>query len=98
MVKTMSNPFKDMVSVEVIASTEGSYIEPTVRRFELHRSQDISGVSGTGVVADGVVWEDGSATIRWRGDRPSVVNWQDVNHAYEIHGHGGATEFVFLDV
>lgn len=27
------------------------------RRFELHRDQDVSGVSGTGVVADGVQYD-----------------------------------------
>jgi hypothetical protein len=72
--------------------------ESTVRRFELHRQTDVSGVSGTGIVADGVLWEDGSATIRWRGDRPSIVHWQDIEHAHSVHSHGGFTEFVFLDV
>lgn len=72
--------------------------ESKTRRFELHRQTDVSGISGTGIVADGVVWEDGSATIRWRGDRPSIVHWQDIAHAESVHGHGGFTEFVFLDV
>lgn len=67
------------------------------RRFRLERDTDVSGVSGTGVVADGVVWPDGSADVRWRGDRPSAVHWDRASHAEAIHGHGGATRFVYLD-
>ncbi len=63
------------------------------RRFRLNRDSDVSGVSGTGRVADGVVWPDGSASIRWRGERPSVVFWASLDDAVAIHGHGGATAF-----
>lgn len=69
----------------------------TARRFVLHRDQDISGVSGTGVVADGILWPDGSASVKWRGDMPSVVFWVDFTHAEKIHGHGGATRIAFVD-
>jgi len=34
------------------------------RRFYLDRRTDVSGVSGTGIVAHGVVWPDGTVTIR----------------------------------
>lgn len=69
----------------------------STRRFELHRDRDASGVSGTGVVADGVEWPDGSVSIRWRGERPSVVFWATVADAEAVHGHGGLTRFVWLD-
>ncbi|MCT9932427.1 hypothetical protein N5079_19690 [Planotetraspora sp. A-T 1434] len=67
------------------------------RRFQLHRDQDISGVSGTGIVADGVLWPDGTADLRWRGPRPSAVHWDRLDDAEAIHGHNGATRFVWLD-
>lgn len=67
------------------------------KRFYLQRHADVSGVSGVGVVADGILWPDGSATIRWRGDRPSVVFWASLADAESVHGHGGATEFVWVD-
>jgi hypothetical protein len=60
------------------------------RRFRLNRTTDVSGISGTGRVADGVLWPDGSASIRWRGERPSVVFWASMDDAVAIHGHGGA--------
>jgi hypothetical protein len=68
------------------------------RRFYLQRTVDVSGISGTGRVADGVLWADGSADIRWLGARPSAVHWDRFTDAAEIHGHGGATRVVWLDL
>lgn len=67
------------------------------RRFHLQRDTDITGVSGTGHVADGVLWPDGSVSIRWRGDRPSTVFWDHLVHAEHVHGHQGATRIVWDD-
>lgn len=67
------------------------------RLFHLQRNQDVSGVSGTGHVADGVIWPDGTATVRWCGDRPSTVHWDHIGHAKAVHGHGGATQIVLDD-
>jgi len=69
-----------------------------IRRFKLVRHADVSGVSGTGHVADGVIWPDGTATVRWRGDHPSTVSWDGGQASVEhVHGHGGATEIVWFD-
>jgi hypothetical protein len=65
------------------------------RLFTLERDADITGVSGTGTVADGVAWPDGTVSIRWRGDRPSTVSWDCLEHAEFVHGHHGATRFVW---
>lgn len=67
------------------------------RRFHLLRHQDISGVSGTGIVALGVFWPDGTASVRWLGERPSTVHWDRIADAKAVHGHGGATEIVWDD-
>lgn len=67
------------------------------RRFYLHRHTDITGVSGTGRVADGVLWPDSTVSIRWRGDRPSTVHWDRIADAEHVHGHGGHTRIVWLD-
>lgn len=67
------------------------------RRFYLQRDTDITGVSGTGRVADGVLWPDGTASVRWLGERPSIVHWDRMGDAEAIHGHGGATRTVWLD-
>lgn len=67
------------------------------RRFQLERDHDVSGVTGTGTVADGVEWPDGSASLRWRGAHASIVYWPSIADAETIHGHNGATRFVWLD-
>lgn len=67
------------------------------RRFQLHRHHDVTGASGTGVVADGCLWPDGTASVRWRGGRKSIVHWDSIEDAEAIHGHGGHTEIVWLD-
>lgn len=69
--------------------------KPTARLFTLERDTDVSGISGTGTVADGVVWPDGSVTVRWRGNRPSTVNWGRIEDVEAINGHGGATRIVY---
>ncbi|MYT57692.1 hypothetical protein GTW29_13375 [Streptomyces sp. SID7834] len=67
-------------------------------RFVLRRHRDVSGVSGEGTVADGVLWPDGTASVRWRGEHPSVVFWDRGRTSVElIHGHDGATEIEMLD-
>jgi hypothetical protein len=67
------------------------------RRFYLQRDTDISGISGVGRVADGVLWADGTVSIRWRGERPSIVHWSSLADVEYIHGHGGATRIVWVD-
>lgn len=68
------------------------------RRFVLRRHEDLTGMSGEGTVADGVLWPDGTASVRWRGEHPSIVFWDRGRASVEfIHGHAGATEVQFLD-
>jgi hypothetical protein len=67
-------------------------------RFTVRRHHDVSGVSGDGSVADGVLWPDGTASVRWRGEHPSAVFWDRGRVSVEfIHGHQGATEIVLVD-
>lgn len=68
-----------------------------IRRFRLHRIEDVSGVSGTGVVADGVVFPDGHAAIHWRGQWPTTTSHPSMESVLAVHGHGGATRVVWLD-
>jgi hypothetical protein len=63
-----------------------------VRPFELVRYRDPSGVSGTGVVAEGCVFTDGSVALRWRGNNPATAVWPDLESVLAVHGHHGATE------
>lgn len=42
------------------------------RRFHLRRMKDDTGVSGTGVVAQGVRFMDGTVVVRWLGTLAST--------------------------
>jgi hypothetical protein len=66
-----------------------------IRRFHLARDVDASGVSGTGVVAEGAVMSNGKVVISWLTAHTSVAIYDDIATAEAIHGHGGATRFVF---
>lgn len=65
------------------------------RTFVLYRDSDPTGVSGTGTVADGCEFPDGTVVIRWRGETPSTVIWPSITAAVRVHGHGGSTRIVW---
>lgn len=67
------------------------------RRFRLIRHHDVSGVSGTGAVAEGVQFTDGAVALRWYGDYPTTTVWDAIESVIAIHGHAGATEVEWLD-
>lgn len=72
-----------------------------MRRFELHRDEDVSGVSGTGIVAEGVAFSDGGpVALRWTSEWPTSVVFHDrgVESLEAVHGHNGRTRIVWLDV
>lgn len=68
-----------------------------MRRFELHRFEDASGVSGTGVVAQGVQFDDGTCALRWLSQYASTAVYANVRDLELIHGHQGRTRLVWVD-
>jgi hypothetical protein len=68
-----------------------------MRRFKLYRDEDVSGVSGTGVVALGVTFPDGVCCMHWLGTLNSTVVYARLEHVLQIHGHNGRTRVEFID-
>ena len=75
-----------------------------MRRFQLVRTIDHTGVSGTGVVAEGVEFTDRTTVVHWvvEGRPRSTVVYRNVMAVQEIHNHentanAGGTELIFLD-
>src|SRR5262252_2439879 len=62
-----------------------------MRRSNLVRNEDVSGVSGLGVVAEGVEFTDGSCVLRWFGKWPSSAFYSSLADLIAIHGHEGRT-------
>lgn len=68
-----------------------------MKRFVLRRHEDVSGTSGTGVVAEGVQFSNGSISLHWISQYESVEQVANIAVVEEIHGHGGKTEIVWID-
>jgi hypothetical protein len=65
--------------------------------FQLIRTEDASGVSGEGRVADGVQWPDGRVSFRWRTSRATTVDADSIEDVEAIHGHEGRTRVVWTE-
>ncbi|MFJ6841402.1 hypothetical protein ACIQRE_01895 [Streptomyces griseoluteus] len=78
-------------------------MKKTTRTFTVHRDEDVSGVSGEGVIAEGVLFSDGWAVTHWLDQPPmnepktEVWHHKGVEPFGKISGHGGRTRIVWDD-
>ena len=63
--------------------------------FHLIRIEDVSGVSGEGVVAEGVEFTDKSCCLRWYGDLKSFEIHDSIENLLKIHGHTNKTKIEY---
>lgn len=96
------HPVVDETRAAVIAHLQArgeTRARPLPRAFVLERDVDRTGVSGTGVVAEGVEFGDGTVALRWRGRWPTSVVFHDLGIASveAVHGHDGATRIVWCE-
>ncbi|QWT29977.1 hypothetical protein SEA_SHAM_80 [Streptomyces phage Sham] len=68
-----------------------------MRRFNLVRNEDESGVSGTGIVAQGIQFDDGVCAMRWLTEKASTAIYDNIFDLEAIHGHGGKTVIDWID-
>ena len=68
-----------------------------MHRFRLIRNEDVSGVSGTGAVAEGVLFATGKVALSWLSDLHSVTVYDSVDDLERIHGHEGRTRIEWID-
>jgi len=68
-----------------------------MRRFYLIRRADPSGVSGVGVIAEGVCFSDWSCTISWLTKYGSEGRYPNPDMMMKIHGHDGETVLYWID-
>ena len=68
-----------------------------MRPFYLCRIQDVSGSSGTGVVAEGVEFSNGMCVMSWLTDISSIKIFQSMSDLDIVHSHGGLTVPVYAD-
>jgi hypothetical protein len=68
--------------------------EVQMKPFWLERVEDESGVSGVGLVAEGVVFSNGWCALTWLTEHTSVAFYQSIEEVAAIHGHDGKTKIV----
>ena len=69
----------------------------TMRLFHLNRSEDETGVSGTGTVGEGVVFSDAKVCLNWLTMNPSTTIFNNLEDMLKVHGHQGKTTVEFVD-
>ncbi len=68
-----------------------------MRRFKVKRVEDASGVSGTGIVAEGLEFDDGGVVMKWLSHKSTITFFANIKHLKDLHGHGGKTKVVWID-
>lgn len=79
-----------------MVTAENIFVEEH-RRFVLYRRVDVTGISGTGVVAWGVLFPDGKVATRWNGYPAQTCSFDSIEDVETIHGHEGNTRVVWID-
>lgn len=72
-------------------------IEMKMRRFQLKRDIDESGVSGVGIVAEGCEFTNGSCALIWLTTYRSLAFYASAKELEQVHGHQGKTKIVWVD-
>lgn len=62
----------------------------------LKRFEDVSGISGLGIIAEGIIWSDGTVAYRWLSDIATTVIAKDIETVKVLHGHDGKTKLVYM--
>ncbi len=69
-----------------------------IKTFVLLRNEDITGISGTGAVAEGCIFTDtNEVVLHWYGEHSSTNIYHSIDDLIFLHGHEGRTKIVFND-
>lgn len=67
------------------------------RLFVLRRVVDCSGVSGTGIVAEGVCFSNGKVALHWLSHLGAVNVYDSMQVVEALHGHDGNTKVEWVE-
>jgi hypothetical protein len=68
-----------------------------MKRFQFVRNEDVSGVSGVGVVFEGIQFTDGTVVIRWLSKLRTTAVYASIEELEAIHGHEGKGHVEWID-
>ena len=66
-----------------------------LKLFTLSRQHDVSGVSGTGIVAEGVRFSDGTVVLKWLRNPGALAFYPSIEDMLSVHGHRGYTQVLW---
>jgi hypothetical protein len=69
-----------------------------MKKFYLLRHDDVNGNSGTGVVAEGCIFGDGTGSYTWLTHTKTVTAFLNTKQIMDLHSHGGRTEMIIEGV
>ncbi len=69
----------------------------SIRRFNLIRKDDLTGISGVGIIAEGAEYSNGSVALTWLTPHWSGAWFISIHEVKHIHGHNGKTKVVWID-
>jgi hypothetical protein len=64
-------------------------VDSDPRLFMVDRRKDQTGISGIGVIAEGVQFTDGTVVIRWITETPTTAVFDSIDDLRKVHGHRG---------
>jgi hypothetical protein len=62
-----------------------------MKYFLLNRLVDETGISETGIVAEGIEFKSGKCVISWLTECQSIAVYDSMEDVIKIHGHNGKT-------
>jgi len=68
-----------------------------VHNFVLVRDKDVTGRSGTGIVAEGIVFMDGIVILKWLREPYALGIYETLEALISVHGHEGNTHVEFIE-
>jgi len=68
-----------------------------MKTFYLLRHRDVHGNSGTGVVAEGIIFDSGMCAMTWLTEYKTVTVFDKITTVKKLHGHGTLTEVIIED-
>ena len=63
-----------------------------MRGFVLNRVEDETGISGIGIIAEGVQFSNGRCVLSWLTQLTSTAIYDSIEQLEAIHGHQGKTK------
>lgn len=94
-VTTKAEAYRARVEAKALQGAPPTAKVSKMRTFILDRTDDLTGTSGTGVVAEGVQFSSGQVALHWLSQLEAVNVYGNALVLETLHGHGGGTRVMW---